>query len=689
MACAQKRRDVAHRWEPCSPGPRLRDIIVTMVRKRSPGPRHSRNKDSKEVEGFAASVSFPSVTPRMAAALALICCITAIAYWPAIQGALLWDDDNHVTRPDLQSLHGLWRIWSDLDATQQYYPLLHSAFWVEHRIWGDAALGYHLTNIGLHSLSALLVVLIVGRLRLPGAWLAGLLFALHPVCVESVAWITEQKNTLSGVFYLASAFTYLGFDQTRRRPQYFLALGFFLLALASKTATVTLPAALLVLLWWLRGQLAWRRDVAPLLPWVGLGVSSGLITAYVEKVYLGAQGKAFALSLPECLLLAGRAPWFYACKVLWPVNLIFSYPHWKIDPAALWQYLFPVGLAIVVAGFGLLARRNRGPLAAFLIFAGTLFPVLGFLNVFYFRYSYVADHFQYLACLGIVVPAAVGLAAAAQRWELGTRWRIGLSALLLVFLAGLTWGRSTVYTDAETLYRDTLARNPDSWLARNNLGLLLAQEPGRLPEAISQYRQAVRIQPEYPEAHFNLGSALAHSDLSDRLPEAIAEYQTALRLKPDYVEAYYNLGNALSRIPERLPEAITQYRAALRIQPDLAEAHENLGNALLRMPGELADAIAEYQAAIRIGPNVALRRLNLGNALAQIPDRLPEAIAEYQAAIRIDPSEAIAYFGLAAALSQMPGREKEAIAQCQMALAISPDLVPAQELLQRLRARRD
>jgi protein O-mannosyl-transferase len=551
---------------------------------------------------------------------------------------------------------------------------------------GDAVLGYHLTNIALHSISALLVVLIVRRLKLPGAWLAGLLFALHPVCTESVAWITEQKNTLSGVFYLASAFTYLGFDQTRRRSQYLLALVLFLLALASKTATVVLPAVLLLLLWWLRGRLAWRRDVLPLLPWVGLALSSGLITAYVERVYLGAQGRVFALSPLECILLGSREIWFYAAKVVWPVNLIFSYPRWKIDPAVAWQYLFPVGLAVVAAAFGLIARRNRGPLAALLIFCGTLIPVLGFLNVFYYRYSYVADHFEYLACLGILVPAAACLASAAQRWKLGTRWRAGLSALLLACLAGLTWGRSTVYTDAETLYRDTLMRNPDSWLAHNNLGLILAQQNGRLPEAIAQYREAVRIQPDYPEGHFNLGSALAHSSLSDHLPEAVAEYQTAVRLKPDYVEAYYNLGNALSRMPGREPEAIARYREALRIEPDLAGAHENLGNALAQMPGKLPDAIAEYQAAIRIGPNVAIRHLNLGNALAQIPDRLPEAIAEYQAAVRIDPSDARAHFHLAAALSQAPGREKEAMTECQMALEISPDLAPAQELWQRLGA---
>jgi tetratricopeptide (TPR) repeat protein len=620
--------------------------------------------------------SSPSLTLRTARNFLLLFCVTAIAYWPAIQGALLWDDDNHVTRLDLQSLHGLWRIWSDLSTTQQYYPLLFSAFWVEHRLWGDAMVGYHLVNIVLHSVSALLVVFIVLRLNLPGAWLAGLLFALHPICAESVAWITEQKNTLSGVFYLASAFTYLGFDGTRRRSQYVLASAFFVLALMSKTATVVLPGVLLLVLWWRHGRLAWRCDVVPLLPWVGLSISSGLITAYVERVYLGAQGKVFAPSPLESILLGSRAVWFYASKIVWPVNLIFSYPRWTIDPHALWQYLFPVGLAVVAVAFALIARRNRGPLAALLIFCGSLFPVLGFLNVFYFRYSYVADHFQYLACLGILIPAAAVLAS--------IRWSVPLSALVLICLAGLTWGRSTVYTDAETLYRDTLDRNPDSWLANNNLGLILVQQPGRLTEATAQYRDAVRIQPDYPEGHFNLGSALAHSGRSDDLPDAIAAYRTALRLKPDYVEAHYNLANALARMPGREPEAIAEYREALRIEPNLAGAHENLGNALVAMPGKLADAIAEYQIAVRLGPNVAVRHINLGNALAQIPERMPEAIAEYQEAIRIDPADPRAHYSLAAALSQVPGHEKEAVAQCQMALQLNPDFTPAQELWQRL-----
>ncbi|SPE39993.1 Tetratricopeptide TPR_2 repeat protein (fragment) [Candidatus Sulfopaludibacter sp. SbA3] len=344
---------------------------------------------------------------RDAGMWALLACATLVAYLPALHGGLLWDDSSHVTKADLQSLHGLWRIWLDLGATQQYYPLLHTAFWLEHWAWGDAVLGYHLANVAMHALSACLVVMIVRRLSLPGAWLAGFVFALHPVCVEAVAWISEQKSTLSGVFYLAAALTYLQFDQTRRKSRYLLALGLFLLALMSKTVTGTLPAALLVVFWWQRGRIEGKRDVLPLVPWFALGASAGLFTAWVEQDsrFIGAQGTHYALTVVGRLLLAGRVPWFYASKVLWPWDLMFIYPRWRIDPGQWWQYLFPLGMAAVAAVLVVLARRTRGPLAGFLIFAGTLFPVLGFLNVYPFRYSYVADHFQYLACLGIRVDA--------------------------------------------------------------------------------------------------------------------------------------------------------------------------------------------------------------------------------------------------------------------------------------------
>ena len=192
--------------------------------------------------------------------------VTLVAYYPAWHGGLLWDDDAHITRVDLRSFEGLWRIWFDVGATQQYYPVTHSAFWVLYRLFGDATLGYHLVNISLHATSAFLFAVILRRLAVPGAVLAAFIFALHPVHVESVAWITELKNTLSGVFYLGAALAYLRFDADRRRQSYALALVLFALALLSKTVTATLPAALLVVFWWQRGALRWRQDVLPLAP---------------------------------------------------------------------------------------------------------------------------------------------------------------------------------------------------------------------------------------------------------------------------------------------------------------------------------------------------------------------------------------------------------------------------------------
>ena len=568
----------------------------------------------------------------------MIFCATLAAYLPALRGGLLWDDSSHLTKPGLQSFHGLWRIWFELGATQQYYPLLHSAFWLEHRMWGDAVAGYHLTNVVLHALSACLVVMIMKRLSLPGAWFAGFVFALHPVQVESVAWISEQKSALSGVFYLAALLTYVHFDQDRRKSKYLLATGLFVLALLSKTVTATLPAVLLVIFWWRRGRLEWKRDVQPLLPWFALGISAGLFTAWVERTLIGARGADFLLTPVQRVLIAGRAICFYAGKLLWPTNLMFFYPHWKIDPAVWWQWLFPAGVLALGMGLMFAARRYRGPLAGFLIFSGTLFPVLGFLNVYPFRYSYVADHFQYLASLGIIVPVTLVLVRAIERISLRRTVTIACCSMLILVLGVLTWRQSRMYRDIETLYRESLARNPGSWLAHYNLGVLFAEMPGRLPEAIAEYQAALRIKPDYVEAHNDLGIALSFTPR--RLPDAIAEYQAALQTEPDYADAHLNLGNSLSQIPGREPEAIAEYQATLRINPDYAEAHYNLGNLLARTPGRLQDAIAEYQAALRIRPEYAKAHYNLGIVLAEIPGRQPEAIAEYEAALRINPDYA-------------------------------------------------
>ena len=307
-----------------------------------------------------------------------------LAYHPAWHGGLIWDDDGHVTRPELRSWQGLYRIWYEPGATQQYYPALHTAFWIEHRLWGDATLGYHLVNVLLHAAAAALVALVLRRLAVPGAYLAAAVFALHPVHVESVAWITEQKNTLSAVFYLAAMLVYLRFDRTRKLLPYCCALGLFVLGLESKTVTATLPAALLVIFWWQRGRLSWRRDVLPLVPFFVLGAAAGLVTAVFERKLIGAEGAAFDWSILDRCLIAGRAICFYLGKLFWPADLIFIYPRWHIDPSDWRQYLYPAAaVGLLAAAWAVWAvRRWRGPLAAMLYFVGTLLPVLGFCNVY-------------------------------------------------------------------------------------------------------------------------------------------------------------------------------------------------------------------------------------------------------------------------------------------------------------------
>jgi len=638
---------------------------------------------------------------------ALILVLALACYWPALHGGLVWDDDAHVTKPGLRSLAGLWRIWFDLRATQQYYPLLHSVFWVEHRLWGDATLGYHLANVLQHAAAAVLLVLVLQRLKVPGAWLAGLLFTVHPVCVESVAWISEQKNTLSLVFYLLSALAYLKFDRDRGQPAaaraYLLASLLFVFALLTKTVTATLPAALLVVLWWQRGRLSWRRDVSPLVPWFALAAASGLFTAWVERKLIGAEGSQFDLTLAQRFLLAGRVVWFYLGKLVWPADLVFVYPRWDAGSAAgAWSGCLAAAV-LATAALWLLRRRSRGPLAAWLFYVGSLFPALGFLNVYPFIFSYVADHFQYLASMGILTAASAGAAGLLDRASHATRAAgLGILAALVAALALLSNAQSGTYADQRTLYETTIERNPDCWMARNNLGLwhesrgdlqgavaqyrqalrlkgdiasvhnnlggILRTMPGRSSEAFSHIQEALRLLPDFPEAHNNLGVWYGDRGDSDN---AIAQYEEALRLNPDYAPAHNNLGSVLAPMPGRLNDALAHFQEAVRLQPDFAEAHNNLGNALLGTPGRLNDAVAEYQEALRIKPEFAQAHKNLGNAWLRTPGRLNEAITQYEDALRLNPDDGEAHNNMGLALNTQ-GRTAEALAQFEEAIRLMP-----------------
>jgi tetratricopeptide (TPR) repeat protein len=514
--------------------------------------------------------------------------------------------------------------------TQQYYPLLHTSYWLQQKLWGDSITGYHILNLLLHIGCVVLVLRIVRFLRIPGAELAATIFALHPVNVETVAWIAERKNTLSGVFALAATLWYLRFDENRSRRSYALALGLFLLGLLSKTAIVTLPLALLVIFWWKRGAISWRHDVVPLIPFFFFSAAAGLMTRWVEYGNIGYRARMLDLSLLDRCLIAGRAFWFYLWKLLWPSNLMFVYPRWEISAAVPWQYIFPLAVLVLLGILWSLRRWSRTPLAGVLVYMVLLLPSLGFANIYFFLYSFVADHWQYLACLGIITPCASGIVLLATRLKSGYAWlEPGVTLVIGGVLFLLTWQQSRMYNNAETLYRTTIAHNPACWLAYDQLVDILYQA-NRIPEAMNLFKDELRIKPAV--AHYSLGNALLRKG---RTSEAIDQFTEALRINPDYAEAHNNLGYALL-VTGRTSAAIEQCKEALRIDPTYAHAHNNLGNALAQT-GRASEAIDHYKQTLRMNPNSADAHSNLGAALAQM-GRISEAIEELKAAVRINPN---------------------------------------------------
>ncbi|MBL9213046.1 MAG: tetratricopeptide repeat protein [Opitutaceae bacterium] len=560
----------------------------------------------------------------------LLFAATLVTYLPALRGGFIWNDSEYVTAPALRSVEGFWRIWFELGATEQFYPLLHSAFWLGHRLWGDHPFGYHLVNVLQHATAACLLALVLRRLAIPGPWLAAFVFALHPVMVESVAWISEQKNTLSLVFYLAAALVYLRFDTSRSPRAYAYATLLFVGALLTKTVTASLPAALLVVVWWQRGRIDVRRDVGPLLPWFVLGAAMGLLSAHVERVYIGAQGEEFGLDGLQRSLLAGRIAWFYAAKLFWPAELIFIYPRWQVDPAQVGHWLFSLGALALLAGLWCVRQRSRAPLAAVLFFGGSLFPTLGFFNVYAFLYSFVADHWQYLPSIGLLVLASAGLARLLAARGVARAVRVGLPVVIVSGLGLLSFQQSRMYVDLRTFYVTTLARNPAAWMAHNNLGNLL-REAGELDAARGHFEAALRVRPDLYRVHNNLANVLR----AQRQPaEAERHYRRAIELRPDYAEAHNNLGSLL-RQTGRPAEAMRHLFAAIRADPAHADARNNLGMTLRDLERN-TDAILQFQRALRLQPDMAAAHLNLALSLS-LAGRSAEAGIHLREARRLNP----------------------------------------------------
>jgi tetratricopeptide (TPR) repeat protein len=612
--------------------------------------------------------------------------ITMVAYYPVIRnGGFIWDDDQYLElNRTLQTAEGLRRIWFEPGATPQYYPLVFTTFWLEYQLWELRPAGYHVVNVLLHAFNAVLLWGVLSRLSLPGAWFAAAVFALHPVQVESVAWISERKNVLSGFFYLSASWAYLRFRHgffSRPSPtessnteasapyvhsrwfRYGLVIALYVAALFSKTVTCSLPAAILLVLWWKRGRIT-RDDLLTVLPMFVLGLAFAAITVWMEKEHVGAEGKEWDLSVLDRVLIAGRALWFYAGKLVWPVDLTFIYPRWQIDPSAWRQYVFPVAaLGVVIVLWLGRHRLGRGPLVAVLYFAGTLLPALGFINIYPMRYSFVADHFQYLASIGLIALAASTVASASQNMSLRAE-RVGLAAgvATLGVLGCLTWRQAGVYENLVTLWTDTIRKNPACAMAHYNLGKLylqrgryaeaekhlaesvairpdladghsewarLCQEQGRYDDAMRHIADALRIDPHHAPSLLSYGVALAEQGKS---VEAIQKFNELLQLNPNNALACYNMGLVYVRL-DNTEEAVRFLTRAVEADPGLAVAYADLGRLQLRQ-GRIREAVEILSRGLALRPRDSHYRDLLGQAL-RAAGRFDDAADQFREAERL------------------------------------------------------
>lgn len=551
--------------------------------------------------------------PLRAGFAALAIALTFAVYAPLREAGFLWDDVPWIAEnPLVRSPSGLGPIWTDLTAMPHYYPVVATSFWIEHRLFGQWAGGYHLVNVAVHALNALLLAALLRRLGVPGALLAGLLFAVHPMNAESVAWIVERKNLYAGFFSLASALAFLLALEPARarrlgvRPAWVASFLLFLCALFSKTTACTLPPALLMLLLWKR-RLD-REAALSLLPFFALAVVAGVQTTLIERYHLFVFGPDWSFTFVERCLIAGRALWFYVGRLLWPSNLMFVYPRWAIDAGAPLQWLWPAAaLAAPVALFALRRRIGAGPLVAALYYGGASFPTLGFVDYFFMLHSFVSDHFPYLPSFALMALAGAAAArlAEARRFE---TWARGLSsAALLAPLALATARYAPVFASDESVWRDAAAKNPASWLAQVHVGMA-DYRAGRLAEAESRLTRALALRPR--SEHSLNGMSLVRLQ-QNRLAEAETFARRALDANPAHLPARRNLALSLLR-QRRFAEAVPALEQAL-LDSNEARLRLNVGS-MLANEGAYAEAVVQYERALALDPANPLTRENLARA---------------------------------------------------------------------------
>ena len=602
-----------------------------------------RSKKRKDSEIPAPAGGKGSVAPGLPSwfghdwlwALLLVLAVFLV-YQPVWYAGFIWDDDEHITgNPCIVGPLGLTDIWTT--RAGQFFPLAMTTFWLEHALWGLTPLPYHLVNVLQHAACGVVLWLVLQALRVPGAWLGAAIWTLHPLQVESVAWISELKNTQSCLFYLLTILFFLrwlGSGENRKHydGNYGLTLLFAALAMTSKSSTLVLPVVLLLAAWWVERR--WQsRNLVLLVPIVLMSIIAAAITMWpLPADVAGIPDPHWARPLPERVATAGDIIWFYLGKLVWPHPLLTVYPRWDID-AGRWTSWLPLLAALIGLVILWVQResRFRACFFAFAYFLVVLSPFLGVLDQPFWRYSFVEDHLQYLAGIGPLALAAAGLVWCAGVALPGRVWlQMGLAAGLVLVLGLMSWQRTWAYQDDESLWPDTLARNPDCWVGHASLGVALFQKK-KVDEAIVQFKKALDIYPNFADAHNDLGVTLLQKGQVDA---AIAEYKKVLDIDPNRAETHKNLGNALQQKGE-VDEAMVEWQKTLVINPDDAEALSNLGDALLQK-GRFDQAIIQLRKALAINPDDAGSHNNLGVALFQ-NKQLDAALAQFQEALRLKP----------------------------------------------------
>jgi len=610
----------------------------------------------------------------------LIILLCFIIYIPSLLNGFIWDDDQNLFKsPWIQGADGLRVIWFT-NKTYQYYPVDFTTFWLEHKLWGLNPFGYHVVNLFLHILNALLVFWVVRKLYKRLAFSVALLFAVHPIQVETVAWITERKNLLSLFFFLLAILAYLRFDRIRRIRYYLLTVVMFVCALLSKSIAVCFIFFPVLYKWWKDARVTWR-EIRLSIVFVVIGLLSAFYTLYLEFYHVGAQGKVFDLTFLERFILSGRIIFFYVYKLLFPFNFMFFYPRWIIDTKIWWQWLFILAVVLILGTLVIYRKKiGRGALALFIFYIISIFPVLGFLNVYGMKFSFVADHFSYLSTPALLLLLCVSIRLFFDKLSIkfpllmSTPYRIVmpiLLAIITIYMGGKSMALTQSYKNAVVLWEDVIRKNPKAWIAYNNLGSAY-NKVGKYEEAIPLLNKAIKLEPGYAEAYNNLGNA--YNNIGN-YEEAIALYKKAIELNPLFVEIYYNLGNAIRSIGN-YEEAIALYKKAIELNPDYAGAfYNNLGLAYNDI-GEKEKAIASYKKAIALDPNCAEPYNNLGNIYKSL-GRTEEAIALYKKAIKVKADNAEIYYNLGSAYSDI-GKNEEAIVFYKKAIvALNPNRAEA------------